>query len=363
MGRSPVAFACAPAPAPDELLGSWLCRVATGHGVTVARFMESAGAPRAPWGDLDWRCPNELLQWLARGSGRSQRELSAMTLSVRFPEATRAAFAMSAHPSFPGGHAFCPLCEADDLARWGQPIMRCAHPGVFRLTCDVHRVFLDGADHVRELEPRRDRAGRWRSSLRARPARLAPKFALAFERALERASRGRYPGPAWFVDNPAAFVAIVRQLAALVMVQRRAGVGVSESAALMLLDERDLRRPDYGATSYDPDYIHRATTWPRTRSLAAAALLLVRPVAAQRLQVDAWARCCITPFSDWREWLNAPWRVASEAWGRDTFNLVRELSQSWPGELRAAVDAQLSSNSVMWSSERVGPCQESRRTV
>lgn len=361
MGRAPIGFACAPHLAPDELLGSWLSRVAVGHGVPVGRFLESTGAPLVSAVDLDWACPGELLTWLARGSGRPRSELAARTLSVAHPGQPRSAFALAAGDAFPGGHAFCPWCEREDVARWGQPIMRRAHAGVFQMTCHTHAVYLDGADERRDLDPWRDKRGHWRSRLQGRPPRLAPKFAIAFERALKRAASGQPPGAAWMVRVPTEFVQVTRELVGLVMIQRRCGAGFNDSAALNLLTDSDLSRAMYGISSHDERLLDRLTTWPRVRALTAVALLLIRSRALRRLQGEAWAAHCLSAFSEWRKLGLRPWSVAAPAWSRETAEVIANLRVSWPTELCETMRDQLPSHFSGWLIPRTGACQEARR--
>lgn len=357
-----VSFACAPAPAPGELLGSWVCRLATGHGVTVSRFLE--GAPKAAADDIDWDCAPQLLDWLSRGSGRSRRELAAMTLRVAFPDVARRNFGLGGGASFPGCHPFCPRCAEDDVARYGQPIMRMRDAGTFCIGCPVHGVVFDGADHPRELIPARGPDRRWRSNLRGRSAVDTPRFAIAFERAAARALSARPAGAAWWVREPSEFLRIARQLAALVVVQRSTGTSTCESAALALLDEKELRFAAHGNTAYDRDYLDRMPAWLRTRALMAVAVLLLRPAAARRLKVDEWAELRIGPFCRGRDWIEAPWRVAGEAWAWPVLELILGLSETWPAELQSAALQQLRPvYAKIGRSLPLRDCQDAQRTL
>lgn len=333
--KSRAAFAYAPAPAEDELLGSWVHRLALGHGVNGSLFL---GVPDA---DIDWSAPPPVLARLAAGSGRSTQVLRAMTLANQRPGASRSDFARALGSQFPGCHAFCPICAQADQTRHGETILRMRDAGVWRLACVEHHCLLDSIEDERQITPAERPSERsWRSGRigSGRPAIRAPAFALAFERALARAGTGRALGPAWRVREPDAFLRIARELVNLVLVQRRPG-RVAPSAALLLLGEKDLSKPAYGAPSYDPDLMARLPVWPRIRGLMAAALLLLNASGAHRLGVTAWA----SSRGIWgpSDVAVSPWPVAAGAWALTTLQMAEKLADDWPIALRAMAQAEV----------------------
>lgn len=329
------AFAHAPPPAPDEVLGSWLVRLARRHGVSAAAFLLDGAAPGEGHGDLDWRADPALVAWLGYGSGIAQERLAQMTLQRRFPSASPDDFAWSHGSAFVGRHAFCPACAREELKSFGAPVSRCADAGLWRLACGKHGVYLvsvNGPPVGPEFRSRRHRP------VTATPAaRAAPPFARAFERAVVRAQVGADVGPAWRVRAPVLFLSLSLQLASLMLVQRRPGQEPPSAAAILLGDDV-LRGGQYGAAEYNINLIRSVASYARVRAFSAAALLMLTQVGARRLRVATWAKQH-SPFNHPLLIAAAPWEVAADAWGRKTLECVAEMAPTWPWSI--AHDARI----------------------
>lgn len=326
-------FAVAPRPTDEELLGSWISRVAVANGCGVAEFLRGGHAPSYAYRDLDWRAEPELLTWLSAGSGVKVERLRQMTLSVRYPASRRADFAWSVGPVFAGRHAFCPACARAGDARHRAPISRLDDAGLWRVTCLRHGVYLDSVRGPGDIYSERSagRHSRLRHTLARGEPTPAPNFATAFDRAALRACGRRRPGGLWKVKDPANFLRTSALLASLMLVERRPGAGV-ESAMAALLGARPFAMPGMSAAVYEPNLIRRAPTFLRVRAFAAAALLLLKQRAAIRLGLPAWVIANL-PFDRPENFLLDPWRVAAEAWSRPTLWRAFRLGRHLPSQL------------------------------
>ena len=323
-------FAYAPPPAPGELLGSWVHRLAIGHGVNGSVFREERSA------DIDWEIEADELRHLAGGADLPIATLRAMTLSAAAPAATRADFALAAARTFPACHAYCALCGLEDREQHGEAIIRQRDAGLWRLACVEHGVLLDGVDDESEVTPapRSPRSPYQDGRLwLGREPIYAPAFALAFERAALAAVQGQAPGVFWSVQEPRQFIEIARALAGLSLVQRRSGA-VVETAAGALLGGNEIAQR--GSEHFDPLAIDRVATRTRIRALLAASLLLISPQGAEHLRVLEWPP--LRRLSAWRPVPVTPWEAAGAAWNRITLEMVGDIAADWPDGLRAAAN-------------------------
>jgi hypothetical protein len=327
-----VGFSYAPAPLDDETLGSWVQRIAWGQ--------ETCGSLLVGRVDIDWSPSIEVLRRLAEGSGQPIDRLRAMALDKRYPGAARTDFARSDGVAFPGCHAFCPICARRDLEVYGHVVLRARNAGFWRLTCGEHRCLLDSVESEDEITPHRriyDRGwldGRIRA---ARPASAAAPVALAFERAIFRASSGRSPGLMWLERDPAGFKAAAIFLATQVLLVRRDGAGPGPSPAWALLGARMPDVHGKGMDRWDESFIRRAPSWLRVRAMTACARLLLEPRAAPYLGEAFWW----TPPGARREHLGTAWSVASGAMTRTQMEALRRVSEGWSSSLKAAASAAI----------------------
>lgn len=138
-----------PQPLPDELLSSWMIRVARDNGFKVHSFYAAHfGRERQIWNrDIDHHAPAWLLDGLEAHSGVPRERLEAMTLRAfesvvfeRFNETCNTRFVMPLsifHRTRRAyGQQFCPHCFAEDKTpylrrRWRLAlVMVCARHGV-----------------------------------------------------------------------------------------------------------------------------------------------------------------------------------------------------------------------------------------
>lgn len=326
------AFAYAPPPADDELLGSWVHRVAIAHGVNGTSFLQSEAR------DVDWSASEELLRWLSRGSGLAIPILRSMTISCRVPNASRTEFALASGTCFPGCQAYCRRCGRQDRAEHGEAVQRQANVGRWRMACSQHGLLLDGVDDEDQLTPasRRPKHNWLDGRLPVDREFQAPAFVFAFERAVRAAESGRQPGGYWIAAAPGAFVEIAQLIASVALLRQRFG-GFSESAAGALLGGRSAWR--IGIDFFDPMAIDRAPTGSRVRALMAAALLMLSPYGADRLGVLDWPP--LQAVVEWKRSALTSWEAAIAPWHWATLDMLLDLTNDWPRRLRQPVEAMV----------------------
>ena len=140
-----------PHPLPDELLSSWMIRIAHGNGFKVHNFYaEFFGREKQIWNrDIDHHAPLWLLEALEERTGVSRARIEQTTLrnfeSWVFDEFTENGITKGVLPlgvfhrtrrSF--GQQFCPLCFRED----SQPYLRRRWRLALTFICDRHRVFM-----------------------------------------------------------------------------------------------------------------------------------------------------------------------------------------------------------------------------
>ncbi len=321
-------FAFSPPPVEDELLSSWVHRVAIGHAVSAWELLHVAG------GDLDWRPPGEQLLWLASGSDQPIRRLAAMTLSAVHPAAERSWFAWSDHP-FPGCHAYCPLCARDDYATRGAVIQRAANAGLWTAACMRHRCLLDGVERLDDVVPRKRRRPRqlpWEDGtiVPSLNAYTAPDFLIAFQATAEAAQGGIAPDRRWLVRDPKLFLAMARTLTDLVL--RITPVNhFARTSGLYQLVGHKWPVSSLGADTWCSDWIDRLPAPARVRTLAGVALLLMAPDAWPPGMLPGW-------FMAWgrkERSLARPWQRVVQAWGPEELAHAIKRVREWPVALRA----------------------------
>lgn len=122
-----------PQPAPDELLGSWLLRVAQLYGLGLTTLLSRLGA--RPAGDA------HLPHWFAIGG--STVSLDVLSAATRLPRVNLAAMAPpSCRPRWPEELGACESCLAD-ATDTGQPITwNRAWMSPLAVVCSVHGSWL-----------------------------------------------------------------------------------------------------------------------------------------------------------------------------------------------------------------------------
>lgn len=326
-GRRPVHFSYAPEPADDELLSSWVHRMALGQ--------ESCGTAVVGDLDVDWDPPESLLIWLAEGGDQPVARLRSMTLSAKYPAATRRDFARSKGAAFPGCHAYCPICAEVDRTKHGEVISRAADAGFWRLRCRIHPCFLQSAGYEIELTPHRKYAERTWSHGRHTPlkAAIAPPIVSAFERAMDRASIGRDPGALWRERDPVKFRDAATVLANLCLVLRRTSA-TRQSATWALVGGRHPEIYGRGPNQYDPSFLRGADASVRTLAWTAAARLLLTSAAAKRIGDGDW-------WSVHGGRSAFPWLEASDAMTAKLWDALWVTAEAWGAQLRQDIRAVL----------------------
>jgi hypothetical protein len=115
-----------PAPQPDELLSSFLHRIAVANGLAACRFGELFGFGEGLWSPrLDLHLPAALRQFLAQRTGLKDVEIAAMTIAVEWHPLVLALRCPAGRSREARRRAawlqYCPACLAGDATpyfRW-----------------------------------------------------------------------------------------------------------------------------------------------------------------------------------------------------------------------------------------------------
>lgn len=287
--------------------------------------------------DVDWNPDQQLLTWLAAGSGVRREQLEAMTLQAYRPGSERDWFALS-EANFAGGHAFCPQCAREQDPRRGDTVLLGRDAGLWRIACPQHGVLLDGVLGLKQVSPRRQRSGHSLSGaigVGGPPVPAASLF-LAFQRTAERAQLGHDPGAGWLVRDPGEFIRVATELAPLVLIRN-----CSRQSAVSAMLGWALHRADwFGDEFLDRDWLARMPAPIRVKALCAVALLISATALPERRAFtswlpgvgDPWLKLCLSRH---------PWAAAASAWRPHERQLVREMSATWPDPLRTVVSSAL----------------------
>lgn len=151
--KSPVtAWPFRPTPLPDEILSSYLCRVACGHGMKPITFLSCVlGSRQNLLGqDIDSHAPERVTATIAAGAAVSEEAVRAMTiealtgrLTASYPVNGRKTWVLPlnvvANDRRRPGLQYCPACLATDEA----PYLRRTWRLAFATTCTMHAVELE----------------------------------------------------------------------------------------------------------------------------------------------------------------------------------------------------------------------------
>ncbi len=122
-------------PQPDELLSSWLHRLAIANGVAPRSFAGVLGLGGGMWSPcLDVRLPHELAAWLGVRTGVAPEEISAMAMTEGALATLLLPLRETACRSRSTWTQFCALCLAEDRAPYFRRSWRLAS----RISCFRH---------------------------------------------------------------------------------------------------------------------------------------------------------------------------------------------------------------------------------
>ncbi len=125
----------APSPQPDELLSSWLHRLAIANGVAPRPFAGVFGLGGGMWSPhLDVRLPHELAAWLSVRTGVAPEAISAMAMTEGALAPLLLPLRETACRSRSTWTQFCVLCLAEDRAPYFRRSWRLAS----RISCFRH---------------------------------------------------------------------------------------------------------------------------------------------------------------------------------------------------------------------------------
>jgi hypothetical protein len=138
-----------PKPLPDELLSSWLARIAQGFGQDFSSFCASVWPGQSAWlQDVDLTANQEMLTFLGRKTGFSDESVADTTLHefkrLHLQAAAGAPLLLTRGPAFDPDRRFlrfCPSCLREDRTVYFRRRWRLA----FYALCEVHGTrLLDG---------------------------------------------------------------------------------------------------------------------------------------------------------------------------------------------------------------------------
>lgn len=148
---TPTLFAMNPKPFQDELLSSWLCRLAKANFFSYVQFlrnfteidfkiMKNSNIKQYWMFDLDKEIPNELLSALSRRTGLSKENILKLTLkewedNIYYRFITRKGSISSKKL---GALRFCPLCLKEDKIPYFRKFWRTR----LATCCEKHNIYL-----------------------------------------------------------------------------------------------------------------------------------------------------------------------------------------------------------------------------
>lgn len=254
--RSQALWPFRPRPAPDELLSSFLFRLAQGHGVRPIVFLNSILGSRKNLmaQDLDNFAPANLVARLSRGCGLSEAEIEACTIggpvaamnlnhNKRGRNAWTLPMTVDNNSRHRPGLQFCPICLVDD-----RPIYVRRWRLAFVTTCSRHGILLRdrcphcaAPVHLHEMESLAD-CYRCGQDIRRTTQPAAPAI-LQWQRRAEAAIDAGWARLGGEFVHSAVWFAVARQIAALLVNGKRAPDFRSEAARLFGGDPGEFPKP------------------------------------------------------------------------------------------------------------------------
>ncbi|AYG61813.1 TniQ family protein [Rhizobium jaguaris] len=198
-------------PQPDELLSSWLHRLAFANGVAPRAFARVLGLAPGMWSaSLDLRLPGDIARQLYANTGVSLDQLSAMTLSHALPKQLLLPLRNSGRRDRSTWLQFCSQCLTENSQPYFQRRWRLAS----RIACALHGCRL------------RDRCPSCRSRIASfDQSQLVPQYRCAYcVYDLRRASViAISPGAKWFdrcIDDVCQLEALIESPPGRTLIRR-----------------------------------------------------------------------------------------------------------------------------------------------
>jgi hypothetical protein len=145
---APVRWPYHPAPLPDELLSSWLTRIALGHGMSLTNFARAALGGPIWTRDIDMQAPQGLIEAISIGTGVLVKRVVQTTFLTEDVMSTRHPVEIAVMPLSNGsgkrrtyGLQYCHLCILDDHVAYYRKAWRLAVSTI----CPRHGVYLSDA--------------------------------------------------------------------------------------------------------------------------------------------------------------------------------------------------------------------------
>lgn len=345
----------APRPYADELLASWLSRVACRYGLSAADLQHAAAPRRYPsrcgdGRDLSVRPRRAILEPLAHAARIPFDHLSRLRLAAirprwavyRFswrslvidPATARLRFGSVVEP------AWCPICLAEDRLRDGCPYLRQHWAYALSAFCYRHRRPLqqrcEGCGHYRQLRFVADRRGNIiccgscgrpydnRGLVPSGAERLASAAALnaviSFARQLSRALDGWHPDQFIFNNTSAGALVVAADDIIAALVHPDTGLNGADYLINDFTSQKFPRGSRYIASGDRPWPLCSASPEFRARLLAAA-LAIIAGGETRRAIADTPQRCA-----------SLAWLYARSD-ERSRTGLLRQ-SRRWPPDLQ-----------------------------
>ena len=134
-----------PSPEADELISSWLCRVANFYERPVQRLFREYGVVQRQlsFTEIDLGKPRSALRAPATLLGINPEDLAARCLSAVYPRPTKVIAMARSHDEL--WYAACPVCQEMQRLIHGFSWLRRAWVVAFRTVCPIHNVPLVAA--------------------------------------------------------------------------------------------------------------------------------------------------------------------------------------------------------------------------
>ncbi|MER8784344.1 TniQ family protein [Mesorhizobium sp. M1006] len=248
-------------PQPDELLSSWLHRLALANGIAPRSFASALGLGEGMWSPrLDLQLPREAAALLADRTNVRQETISAMAMAEPALTPLLLPLRENVHRNRSSWMQYCPLCLASDEApyfrrRWrlASRISCSAHGCGLRDRCPACRTAIVSFDQV-ELVPQHFCA-RCGFDLRAAPKAGVNAAARRLERAIADICRVESA-----TDSAATIDVVSRVLRAPVGADIGLGgtlTNLSTAARIRCFNQLAAKRLDWLVTHEDAAVAHR----------------------------------------------------------------------------------------------------------
>lgn len=355
-----------PRPHADELISSWLARIASQYNITTPEFLDFIG-----WSgkDIDYDPAPSDIQKLSTYTNFSISQIRGMTLKAHYPRRRRTDFfpmlLRSKHlPVFCGG------CLERDIRHGRQPYWRyhwasiwssrCKIDGFLLVSnCETMSCYLSGRSmfqlipcHLCKARPLYPNADITKFSFSPYAAPEADEVDIKatsghdyilceFEEAMEKALDGIAPGPQWWCGHSAAsFRRVASELVPFIILKQEAYTSPHQYPAKTLLRYNGIQikvRKGEAIDSWTEAWLGGVSETWRYIALKALARIMIQPTACCILQFMCIFPGCFYYFNFHRDLLHVLLSTLSQA----NLQQAAAIASQWPHCARSRVYAYL----------------------